>query len=186
MNNSALIIVGLQNDFLEGGSVSVPDSLQIIFSINKFKRQFKNVIFIKDWHQKNHSSFKKYEGIWSTHCIQDTYGSELHKFVDFNESSDIIIHKGTNKNHDSYSAFYNSKEIEERTQLNNILKKNNINKIYICGLPIEYDVYSTALDAYKQRYECYIIKNAISGYDKKKSEDKLKYLEKLGIKIVEL
>ena len=186
MNNSALIILGLQNDFLEGGSVAVPESLQIIFSINKFKRKFNNVIFIKDWHQKNHSSFKNYEGKWSTHCIQDTFGSELHKFVDFNESSDIIIHKGTNKNYDSYSAFYNAKEIEERTQLNNILKKKNINKIYICGLPIEYDIYSTVLDGYKQRYECYIIENAISGYDKKNSESKLKYLENLGIKFVEL
>ena len=181
MEKRALIIINCQNDFFEGGSLGVPNSLKIISVINRVKQKFKIIIFSKDWHLENHTSFKQNGGMWQTHCVQETFGSELHSFIKFNETTDYVIHKGTKSKYDSYSAFYNAKDIGEKTQLNTILKKNSITQIYICGLGIEYDIFSTIMDGYRFRYKCYLILDAITGFDKKKVEKKLKYLNNLGV-----
>ena len=54
---TALIIVDMQNDFLEGGSLAVQNSNQIIQGINKLKIHFKHIILTQDHHPANHISF---------------------------------------------------------------------------------------------------------------------------------
>lgn len=93
MENSALIIVDVQNDFCEGGSLPVKKSSEIIPKINKVRKYFKHVIFTKDWHPENHVSFKInhpnldelkkeiVENLWPVHCVQNTYGAQLHKDI---------------------------------------------------------------------------------------------------------
>ena len=74
----ALIVVDVQNDFCEGGSLAVPDANKIIPVINSLLPQFELVIFTQDWHPDNHCSF----GLWPTHCVQYTPGAEIHKDID--------------------------------------------------------------------------------------------------------
>jgi nicotinamidase-related amidase len=56
-DNCALIIVDMQNDFCEGGSLAIKESIEIINGINLFRKQFKHVILTQDYHQVNHISF---------------------------------------------------------------------------------------------------------------------------------
>jgi len=58
-SNSALIIVDVQNDFCEGGSLAVKGASQIIPIINKIRKehQFDTIVLTRDWHPPNHVSF---------------------------------------------------------------------------------------------------------------------------------
>ena len=88
-----LLLVDLQNDFLPGGSVPVPDGNAVIPLANQLEGCFKLVVATQDWHPSNHKSFapnhtdrqpgdvvilkKQRQTLWPTHCVQKTRGSEL-------------------------------------------------------------------------------------------------------------
>jgi len=189
---SALLVVDIQNDFCSGGNLEVPNSLTIIPKINRIKEHFKKkkmgiVIYSKDWHPPDHVSFEKSGGKFPPHCIQYQPGAELHNGLDVDER-DFIIHKGTNPKYESSSAFYDSKIIGFKTNLSTILEDNNVNKLYVCGIAAEYCVYSTLLDAVKdryQRYKCFLIEDATVGLDEVKIKERYEHLKKLGVKIID-
>ena len=75
---NALIVVDVQNDFLPGGSLAVPDGDAVIAPINRYAAQFaKNghpVIATRDWHPEDHCSFESSGGprasMWSSWSMQ--------------------------------------------------------------------------------------------------------------------
>ena len=73
-----LIIVDCQNDFITG-TMSVKGAKSSVEEIKKFiknhKEEIAKIIFTVDWHPYNHSSFKKYGGLWPSHCVQYTPGA---------------------------------------------------------------------------------------------------------------
>jgi nicotinamidase/pyrazinamidase len=58
---TALIIVDLQNDFLQGGSLAVKGANEIIEGVNKFRKNFDHVILTQDHHPEDHISFNNSE-----------------------------------------------------------------------------------------------------------------------------
>ena len=181
---TALLIIDTQNDFFEGGAMPIVNSLSIIPKINRLRTNFDVVIFSKDWHPENHCSFKGSGGNRTPHCLQGTNGANIHAGIDVKET-DYIIPKGTKQLHDSNSAFYNSKHGNEQTNLDNILTKNNIKTLYICGLAIDCCVYSTILDAIKMRYKCVYIKDASAGINGDAIKRCEKHLKLIGVSIVD-
>lgn len=182
--NKGLIVIDVQYDLCEGGLIAIPNSLNIIPNINKIRDKFNVVIFSKDWHPMDHISFKEQGGKWPVHCVQGTEGAELHNLLQYNELKDHVVHKGIDKEHDSYSAFYKAQETEDQTQLNNILKQNNIKKVYICGLGLEYSIYATIMDAYRLRYACYVIRDCVAGLNEEKMVHCYESLKKLGVNCI--
>src|SRR5207245_11521321 len=89
----ALILIDIQNDFLPGGALAVPDGDAVIPVANKLQSAFPLVVATQDWHPANHASFaanqpgkKAFEQIelnglpqtlWQVHCVQGTRGAEL-------------------------------------------------------------------------------------------------------------
>src|SRR3989454_269830 len=89
----ALILVDIQNDFLPGGPLAVPDGDAVIPIANQIQGAFPLVVATQDWHPANHGSFavnhagrKVFEQIelnglpqtlWPVHCVQGTRGAEL-------------------------------------------------------------------------------------------------------------
>ena len=160
-DNSALVIVDVQNDFLPGGALPVPDGDKVIPPLNKYIRLFSErrlpIFATRDWHPKNHISFKGNGGIWPPHCIQDTYGA---KFADeLNLPSEmIIISKGYVTDRDAYSGF-------QETYLDLELRRLRVKRIFIGGLATDYCVKATALDALNLGYETILLLDAIRGVD---------------------
>ncbi len=200
MEKNALIIIDLQNDFCPKGALPVPHGDEIISYINEIMPSFHKVVATQDWHPENHISFaethKKNIGeeieingikqiLWPKHCIQGSYGAELHK--DLNKNGiDLILRKGTSQNIDSYSAFLeNDKKTE--TGLHYWLKGLEIQKIYLCGLALDYCVYYSAYDAVKFGFEVYVILSATKGVDVPKGNINkvLSHMKSLGVKIIE-
>ena len=193
----ALIIVDIQNDFIPGGALAVPDGDKIITRINEIQKKFDIVVATQDWHPANHKSFaSQHEGktpfdivdlngiqqtLWPDHCIQGTRGAELHQDLNTNKI-DAIFRKGTNPEIDSYSAFYDNNH-KKITGLNGYLKDRNVTAVFICGLAADYCVYYTALDALSLGYDTTILDESTKAIDPVNFIDLKDNLRKKGGKI---
>ena len=163
----ALIVVDVQNDFCEGGSLAVPDGIEIIPYINMLmeENEYDEIVFSQDWHPADHKSFASNNGkkvgeiiklngvdqfMWPDHCVQDTFGAELHSDLDM-EKATHIVRKGQNIEIDSYSAFQDNNHFI-KTDLNDFLKFKDIQLIEVVGLALDYCVKYTCLDAVANGY----------------------------------
>ena len=160
-NNSAIIAVDIQNDFCPGGALPVPDGDAVVYSMNlyitKFSKMGLPVYFTRDWHPQNHISFKTNGGIWPEHCVQETYGAELHKKL-LIPSRAVIISKGISPDNEGYSGF-------QGTDLDKRLKAKNIRQLFIGGLATDYCVKSTVLDALHTGFDVVFLSDASKGVD---------------------
>lgn len=175
----ALIIVDMQNDFLQGGKLAVHGGNEIISIINKIQEKFDLVVATQDWHPNDHRSFASqhqgknvYEKIdllgmeqilWPDHCIQGTFGAELSSNLSQNRI-EAIFRKGMNKNIDSYSGFFDNGKLK-CTGLGDFFKGREISEVYVCGLAADYCVYYTAKDALELGFKTFIIENATKAID---------------------
>jgi nicotinamidase/pyrazinamidase len=159
----ALIIVDVQNDFLPGGALAVPQGDQVIPVINDLSLEFDLVFTTQDWHPANHCSFaasypdKKIgdrilidgqeQILWPVHCVQNTNGAqlaaELHPKV---ISGGVHISKGIDERVDSYSGFFENLR-KRTTGLETLLRQHGADDLTIVGLATDYCVKATALDA---------------------------------------
>ena len=173
----ALVIVDLQNDFLPGGALEVPEGDIIVERINDILNNYDLIIATKDWHPEDHISFASnhknkdvgdvinYEGInqilWPDHCIQKSPGSDFPK--NFNSSKiKKIIYKGQNSNIDSYSAFYDNAK-DASTGLADFLRIKKVEKVDFVGLATEYCVKFTALDSVSEGFYTRVITKCTKG-----------------------
>ncbi|MGD6934341.1 MAG: isochorismatase family protein [Candidatus Bathyarchaeia archaeon] len=159
--SDALLITDVQNDFLSGGALAVPQGEQIIPVLNEYERKFQeagaNVLASRDWHPTNHKSFKAQGGSWSPHCVQETDGAKFHKNLKLPKNV-CIISKATLADHEAYSAF-------DGTDLKDILQKLGVKRFFIGGLATDYCIVNTVLDAIKNGFETVVLMDAIRGID---------------------
>lgn len=160
-NNSALIVVDMQNDFYIGGSLEVKSISEIIKPIrellHKAVSEDATIIFTRDEHPANHISFKE----WPVHCVKDTDGSLIIDELNFYRK-DMIISKGTDPNIENYSCFYNGSDF---SRLKNFLEDNNITTLYFVGVVGEYCIKHSAIDAINLNFDVYLVKDAICCID---------------------
>lgn len=196
----ALIIVDLQNDFIKGGALEVPEGEKIIPLVNTLVHYpFDLVVATKDWHPQDHISFafnhnqpigskvnlEKYEQIlWPVHCVQESLGAEFAKGWD-TTAIDKIFYKGTNSSIDSYSAFFDNRH-EKTTGLSAYLKEKGVKQIFFAGLTTEYCVYFSVLDAIQEGFEAFVILEACKGIHANSGEtlEALKKMQQAGAFLV--
>ncbi|XP_069687777.1 nicotinamidase [Periplaneta americana] len=106
--------------------------------------------------------------LWPRHCVQDSWGAELHKDLKIMENS-TMVYKGTNPEVDSYSVFWDNKKLTETTLVSQ-LQKRNATDIYICGLAYDVCVGATAADALASGYRTILIDDCSRGVDLKDIE----------------
>ncbi|KAM7364180.1 nicotinamide amidase isoform 1-T2 [Cochliomyia hominivorax] len=101
--------------------------------------------------------------LWPRHCVQDSWGAELHKDLKVVESG-VKVYKGTNPEVDSYSVFWDNKKLSDTT-LNAQLKMKGTTDIYVCGLAYDVCVGATAVDALSVGYRTILIDDCCRGTD---------------------
>lgn len=150
-----LVIVDVQNDFITG-TMSVKGAKAAVEEIKNFikshKKEIDKILFTVDWHPYNHSSFKKYGGMWEHHCIQYTPGAciepKLLKFVNSLEIDYEVSQKGTIEEVEEYGAFsdvdFVSDELGQRYYLDSIVTADANTTFVICGIAGDYCVKETA------------------------------------------
>lgn len=170
----ALLIVDVQNDFLPGGALAVPDGDQVIAPINALAAdpRFDVVIATRDWHPAGHSSFAPQGGPWPEHCVQDTPGAQLSDRLD-RSKIDAVIDKGTTVDADGYSAF-------ESDLLREMLREEEVVAVTVVGLATDFCVRHTAADALREGLIVTIESGAIRGLDADGSREALAELAGSG------
>lgn len=137
----ALIIVDVQNDFMEGGALGIKGANNAFAkSIVDYSLGFDHVIATQDWHPYDHCSFKH----WPPHCVQFTRGAELATMIQL-ANPKVIIRKGWRKDCESYSAFADENDIS--SGLGTMLMGLAVDEIHVVGLALDYCVKATVLDA---------------------------------------
>lgn len=153
----ALLISDIQNDFLPGGSLAVPEGDQLIPVLNGYIDQFSNhqlpVFATRDWHPANHCSFTKQGGHWPEHCIAGSKGAEFASDLRLPVST-YIISKGTDVVREGYSSFSNRTFKEQ-------LDNAGVRRLFIGGLATDYCVLNTVRDALSYHYKVMLLIDAI-------------------------
>jgi nicotinamidase/pyrazinamidase len=193
-----LVIIDVQNDFIPGGSLAVPEGDQIVALINKLQEEFDLVIATQDWHPRDHSSFaanhpgkNEFEKIelhgqeqvlWPVHCVQNSKGAEFHPDLK-SAKIEAIFRKGISKEIDSYSGFYDNAHLKS-TGLTGYLKEKGADELYFCGLAAEYCVYFSIIDALKEGFSATLIEDATRAISKEDFEKAKKSILHAGGKII--
>jgi nicotinamidase/pyrazinamidase len=162
----ALIVVDIQRDFCPGGALPVADGDKIIPTVNELVRAFEKaglpIFFTRDWHPRNHVSFKDNGGPWPPHCIRNTPGASFHPSLRIPDDAEVID-KGTLQAEDAYSGF-------QGTDLARKLHDLYVKRIYVAGLATDYCVKNTVLDAVAQGFETYVITDCVGGVNLKRTD----------------
>ena len=170
----ALLVVDVQNDFLPGGALAVPDGDAVVPVINRLMPAYDLVVATQDWHPAEHRSFaSRHVGqspgdvidlagvqqiLWPDHCIQHSGGASFAAGLDVAEF-DHVIRKGEDEFIDSYSGFYDN-DHRGATGLEDYLRERDVDEVVVCGLAADYCVKFTALDALRLGFRTTVLSDA--------------------------
>ena len=176
---NALILVDIQNDFVPGGALPVPEGDQILPLVNTLQPRFDLVVATQDWHPANHGSFAaNHTGrnpgelidlngltqiLWPVHCVQKSPGAEFVAGLDRTRWDRVFV-KGTDTQVDSYSGFFDNGH-RQATGLGAYLRAKNVTDVYVAGLATDYCVKFTVLDALKLGFKTHLIVDACRGVE---------------------
>lgn len=177
----ALILVDLQNDFLPGGALAVPDGDAVLPLANRYAADpgYELVVATQDWHPPGHGSFaSSHPGrapgevidlhglpqvLWPDHCVQGTPGAELAAGLDRSRVA-AVFRKGTDPCIDSYSAFFDNGH-RKATGLGDWLRERHVDEVHVLGLATDYCVRFTALDAVALGFRVVLLEDASRGVE---------------------
>lgn len=196
----ALMIIDVQNDFMENGPLEVPDARAIIPIINALQQKatFDLIIATQDWHPKIHKSFvsnhisgQSFDKImlngheqilWPEHCIQGTIGADFHPQLD-TLGIEAIFRKGMDEHIDSYSAFYDNGK-QKSTGLAGFLRERKVDTLYFTGLAGDVCVYHSIIDALNEGFKCVLIEDATKSLDRNTFQSIKTMLIQQNVKII--
>jgi nicotinamidase/pyrazinamidase len=174
----ALLVIDVQNGFVPGGSLAVPEGDAIVPLINRLARAFATVVLTQDWHPPGHISFasahpgrKPFEVIdlpygkqvlWPDHCVQGTSGADFVPGLSIPHAV-LVIRKGYHANTDSYSAFNEADGTP--TGLASYLRERGIGRVFLVGLATDFCVGFSAIDARKAGFDTLVIEDACRAID---------------------
>jgi len=178
----ALIVTDIQNDFLPGGTLAVPDADQVILPLNQAVQAFASqglpVFATRDWHPENHCSFYQQGGPWPPHCVAGTFGAEFSSVLLL--PSDVeLVSKATQPDQEAYSSFRGT-DLDER------LRARGVTRIIIGGLTTEYCVLNTVRDAVQRGYKVVVLMDTVRAVDVHPEDGStaLAEMQKLGATLI--
>ena len=135
----ALIIVDVQNDFCEGGSLAVTGGAQVAADVSAALATgtWDHVVATKDYHVDPGSHFEE----WPVHCVAGTFGAEFHPELDTDRVEAVFL-KGQEAA--AYSGF---EGIANGIGLAAWLRMRDVTSVDVVGIATDYCVRATALDA---------------------------------------
>ena len=166
---TALVVVDVQNDFADpAGSLHVPGGEDVVAPIDALVttalEEGAAVLYTQDWHPPVTPHFASDGGIWPDHCVQGTWGAELHPGL---RVRGPIVRKGAN-GEDGYSGFTMRDPRSGETmptELERMLRERHIERLVIAGLATDYCVRATARDAVALGYATVVPRALVRAVD---------------------
>lgn len=187
----ALIVVDVQNDFCEGGSLAVTGGARVAADIGALLQHwvadddqapsYDVVVATKDHHIDPGSHWAAepdFAGTWPVHCKVGTDGEAFHPNLD-PQPFDAIFLKGQHEA--AYSGFQGSTESGEA--LVDWLQRHDVTSVDVCGLATDYCVRATALDAHAAGFETTVLTNLSAGVAPATTQKALEEFRSAGINV---
>lgn len=175
-----LLIVDLQNDFCPGGALAIEAGDQVIPLLNQWVQAAVEkripIYASRDWHPKDHISFKSEGGPYPPHCLEDTDGAAFHPSLVLPEQT-VKVTKGTRFDQDQNSAF-------DQTGFNQRLLRDNVDRLWVGGLAQDICVLATVLDARTYRLQVVVLSGGTRPVTAEGGRDALEKMRTAGAEIV--
>lgn len=193
--DSATVVVDMLYDFIDG-SLACIGGEEAVEETRKFLEKnlegegdaaveildTKPVLFIRDHHPADHSSFKDFGGIWPAHCVAGTRGGEIHeKLLPF-VNEDLTFDKGCDRAVEQYSGFDGRNPAGQ--PLGEVLSLMDIKTVYVCGIATEYCVRSTCEDLLKAGFKVLLKVDALAYVDAEGHRQALAQMQDEGIELI--
>ena len=171
MQNTALIVVDVQNDFVDPrGSLYVQDAQSVVPNINRMisdaRSEGRLIVYTQDWHPDVTPHFEKDGGIWPVHCLAESWGAEFYTALEVAEDAEVV-RKGTG-GEDGYSGFsVRDPETgdESDTVMEILLREHGVDSVDVVGIATDYCVKETALDARRRGFATVVYRNCMKGVE---------------------
>ena len=166
----ALIIVDVQNDFCEGGSLPVTGGAEVARRISEYvvthHRGYAAIVATADWHDNPGDHFSDtpdFVDSWPRHCRVGTDGALFHPAAEpAFEHVEAIFRKGHHSA--AYSGFEGfTVEADRRVGLADWLRDRAIEEVDVVGIATDYCVRATALDAADEGFETRVLLDLTAG-----------------------
>jgi nicotinamidase-related amidase len=176
MRNNALVVVDMLYDFIDGSLAcqnadnAIKEMLKFIDAQTKGQGGDEHeildtfpILFIRDHHPADHSSFKEQGGIWPVHCVAGTRGGEIHEALMPYVREELTFDKGCDKEVEQYSGFEGINNAEQ--SLGEVLELLDTTDVYVCGIATEYCVRNTCEDLLKAGHKVHLLKDCLAYVD---------------------
>lgn len=180
----ALIVVDVQNDFCEGGSLGVKGGARTAAAVTEYSRTggYDHVVATRDHHIDPGAHFSDtpdFVDTWPPHCVVGTPGAEFH--TDFDASvAEEVFDKG------QYTAAYSGFEGTARdgeTTLVAWLRERNVDEVDVVGIATDHCVRATALDALSEGFRTRVLLGLTAGVAAPTVESALEQLRAAGVEL---
>ncbi|MFC9946163.1 isochorismatase family protein [Streptomyces pratensis] len=185
----ALIVVDVQNDFCEGGSLAVAGGADVAAAITDLIGEaqpgYSHVVATRDHHidpGDHFSSAPDFENSWPPHCVAGTEGVGFHpNFAPAVASGaiDTVFDKG------AYAAAYSGFEgvDENGTGLAQWLRDRSVTAVDVVGIATDHCVRATALDAAREGFATQVLLDLTAGVAEGTTERALEELRTAGVEL---
>ena len=194
MRNNALVVVDMLYDFIDGSLAcqnadnAVKETLKFIDSQTKGQGGEDHeildtfpILFIRDHHPADHSSFKEQGGIWPVHCVAGTHGGDIHTDLLPYVREELTFDKGCDKETEQYSGFEGVNNAGQ--SLGEILELLDTTDVYVCGIATEYCVRNTCEDLMKAGFKVRLLSECIAYVDHEGHKKALQEMAEEGISV---
>jgi nicotinamidase/pyrazinamidase len=184
----ALIIVDVQNDFCEGGSLAVPGGAEVARRISEHvvahAGEYAAIVATADWHDDPGGHFSAdpdFVDSWPAHCRVGTDGALFHPAAEpAFEHVEAIFRKGQHSA--AYSGFEGfTVEADHRVALADWLRDRAIEQVDVVGIATDYCVRATALDSADEGFETTVLLDLTAGVAPETTRDAIAEFERAGI-----
>jgi nicotinamidase/pyrazinamidase len=180
----ALIVVDVQNDFCEGGSLAVAGGTEVARTITELlaDHDYDHVVATKDYHIDPGGHFSEnpdFKDSWPPHCVVGTSGVDFHPAFDAG-AVEAVFHKG------HYSAAYSGFEgatADGGTSLADWLRAKGVDAVDVVGIATDYCVKATAADAVAAGFTTRVLLNMTAGVSPTTTDEAVDALRAAGVEI---
>lgn len=180
----ALLIVDVQNDFCEGGSLAVDGGTAVVGRINDYlstARGYGHVVATKDHHIDPGDHFADHPDFvasWPRHCVAGTAGADFQPDLD-TTLIEAVFRKG------EYAAAYSGFEGSAHgIGLADWLRAHHVDEVDIAGIATDYCVRATALDAIEQGFATRVLVDLTAGVARESTAAALAEMRSRGVHLV--
>ena len=186
-DRSGLVVVDVQNDFCEGGSLPVAGgnaaAAGIADLVRRRRHAYPAVVFTRDWHIDPGPHFADdpdYRTTWPNHCVAGTPGARFHPALGEVKGHGVVVSKGAHQA--AYSGFEGVSG--DGTGLADLLRRAGVDRLDVCGIATDHCVRATVLDALAEGFAVRVLLELCAGVAPETTEAALAEMADAGAVLV--